>query len=110
MQERHWFGRFLPKGLRVPSDTARTDVELKSWKQVRITIVIGPFYPIPPVLGGAVEKVHLLLAGAYCAAGHDVTIISRRYKDFAGDEVVDGIRHIRVRSTDRRSSLIVNLL
>jgi glycosyltransferase involved in cell wall biosynthesis len=77
---------------------------------MRITIVIGPFYPIPPVLGGAVEKVHLLLAGAYHAAGHDVTIISRRYKDFAADEVVDGVRHIRVRSTDRSSSLAVNLL
>jgi glycosyltransferase involved in cell wall biosynthesis len=78
--------------------------------RMRITIVIGPFYPIPPVLGGAVEKVHLLLAGAYRAAGHDVTIISRRYKNFAADEVVDGIRHIRVRSTDRSSRLAVNLL
>jgi glycosyltransferase involved in cell wall biosynthesis len=77
---------------------------------VRITIVIGPFYPIPPVLGGAVEKVHLLLAGAYCAAGHDVTIISRRYKDFADEEVVDGIRHVRICSTDRSSSLAVNLV
>jgi glycosyltransferase involved in cell wall biosynthesis len=76
---------------------------------VRITIVIGPFYPIPPVLGGAVEKVHLLLAGAYRAAGHDVTIISRSYKDFADEEVVDGIRHIRIRSSDRSSSLVVNL-
>jgi len=78
--------------------------------RMRITIVIGPFYPIPPVLGGAVEKVHLLLAGAYRAAGHDVTIMSRRYENFADDEVVDGIRHIRVRSTDRSSSLAVNLL
>jgi glycosyltransferase involved in cell wall biosynthesis len=94
----------------MPLRTAPADVELKGGKQVRITIVIGPFYPIPPVLGGAVEKVHLLLAGAYRAAGHDVTIVSRRYKDFAADEVVDGIRHIRVRSTDRSSSLIVNLL
>jgi glycosyltransferase involved in cell wall biosynthesis len=77
---------------------------------MRITIVIGPFFPIPPVLGGAVEKVHLLLAGAYRAAGHEVTMISRRYKKFADDEVVDGIRHIRIRSTDRSSSLVVNLL
>jgi glycosyltransferase involved in cell wall biosynthesis len=77
---------------------------------MRITIVIGPFYPVPPVLGGAVEKVHLLLAGAYRAAGHDVTIVSRRYRDFANEEVVDGIRHIRIRSTDRSSSLAVNLL
>ena len=78
--------------------------------RMRITIVIGPFYPIPPVLGGAVEKVHLLLAGAYRTAGHDVTIISRRYKNFADDEVVDGIRHIRIRSTDRSSHLAINFL
>jgi glycosyltransferase involved in cell wall biosynthesis len=77
---------------------------------VRITIVIGPFYPIPPVLGGAVEKVHFLLAGAYRNAGHKVTIVSRRYMDFPHDEVIDGIRHLRIPSPNRRSSLAVNLV
>jgi glycosyltransferase involved in cell wall biosynthesis len=77
---------------------------------MRITIVLGPFLPVPTVLGGAVEKVHLLLAGAYRAAGHDVTIISRQFKDFPHDEVIDGIRHIRIPSVDRSSSLTVNLV
>jgi glycosyltransferase involved in cell wall biosynthesis len=76
---------------------------------VRITIVLGPFIPVPPVLGGSVEKVHLLLAKAYRAAGHEVIIISRKYKNFAEDEIVDGIRHIRIPSFDRASSLLVNL-
>jgi glycosyltransferase involved in cell wall biosynthesis len=76
---------------------------------MRINIVIGPFYPIPPVLGGAVEKVHLRLAGAYRDAGHQVTMVSRRYAGFADDEVADGIRHLRIASSDRGSSLPVNL-
>src|SRR5580693_5567754 len=77
---------------------------------VHITIVIGPFLPIPPVLGGAVEKVHLLLAATYRAAGHEVTIVSRRYKDFPAEEVVGGIRHLPVRSSDRSRTLALNLL
>jgi len=77
---------------------------------VRITIVVGPFYPVPTVLGGAVEKVHLLLAQAYRDAGHQVTIVSRRYKDFRHDEVTDGIRHIRIPSSDRSSNLAINLV
>jgi glycosyltransferase involved in cell wall biosynthesis len=76
---------------------------------MRITIILGPFLPVPPVLGGAVEKVQLQLAGAYHAAGHDVTIISRKFKDFPDKETVNGIKHIRIASFDRSLSLAVNL-
>ncbi|MEA2952057.1 MAG: hypothetical protein QOJ96_1577 [Alphaproteobacteria bacterium] len=76
---------------------------------MRIALVLGPFFPVPARLGGAVEKVHLSLAEAYAQAGHEVTVISRRYADLAHEEVVDGIRHIRVVSFDRSSSLAVNL-
>jgi glycosyltransferase involved in cell wall biosynthesis len=77
---------------------------------MHIAIILGPFLPVPAVIGGAVEKVHLLLAGAYRAAGHEVTIISRRYRDLPAVETVDGIRHIRISSLDRSRWLAANLI
>jgi len=76
---------------------------------MHIVIILGPFLPVPPVLGGATEKVHLLLASAYRAAGHDVTIVSRRYRDFPREELIDGVRHIRIPSFGRSPWLILNL-
>lgn len=77
---------------------------------MRIAIILGPFMPAPPVLGGAVEKVHMALAAAYHTAGHQVTIISRRHGSFASDEISGGIRHIRVRSSPRSRFRLINLL
>lgn len=77
---------------------------------MHIAIILGPFLPVPPVLGGAAEKVHLLLAGAYRAAGHEVTIISRRYRYLPLVETIDGIRHIRIPSVDRSRWLAANLV
>jgi glycosyltransferase involved in cell wall biosynthesis len=75
---------------------------------MRISIVLGPFFPVPTVLGGAVEKVHLGLAEAYAAAGHEVTMVSRRYADLPIREIANGVTHIRVPSQNRTKSMPAN--
>ncbi len=79
--------------------------------KLRINIVLGPFFPIPPVRGLAVEKIQYGLARAYADKGHDVTMISRRFPGFANRETVDGISHVRVPSFDPpRPGLLYRLL
>lgn len=76
---------------------------------MRITVILGPSFPVPPVLGGAVEKAHLLLAEAYVAAGHQVTMISRQYLNFPVEETANGVTHLRVPSESRAKSTFANL-
>lgn len=68
---------------------------------MRINCVIGPYYPVPPVLAGSVEKIFLALCDEFAARGHDVAMISRRFGDFPHEEIVNAVRHIRVPSRDR---------
>lgn len=67
---------------------------------MRITCVLGPFLPVPPVRGGAVERIWLNLCTEFAARGHDVTLISRRFEGTPDEEVVEGVRFIRVASAD----------
>ncbi len=76
---------------------------------MRITIVTGFFLPVPPVRGGATEKIWHELARRFAAAGHAVTFVSRRWPGFADLETVDGVRHVRVRGVDHTGSLAKNL-
>ena len=73
---------------------------------MKITIVLGAFLPVPPVMGGAIEKSWFALAQEFVSRNHDVTIISRALPQFARHEIVDGIRHIRVRGFDTPRSLL----
>lgn len=77
---------------------------------MRITIVSGPFLPVPTLLGGAVEKVQSRLAMAYAAAGHEVILISRAFRKLPRKETVHGVLYVRVRSFNRRASIWANLL
>src|SRR5437764_3029827 len=73
---------------------------------MKITIVLGAFLPVPPVMGGAIEKSWFALAQEFVSRNHDVTIISRALPQFASYEIVDGVRHIRVRGSDIPRSLL----
>ena len=73
---------------------------------MKITIVLGAFLPVPPVMGGAIEKSWFALAQEFVSQNHDVTIISRALPKFARHEIVDGVRYIRVRGFDTPRSLL----
>lgn len=74
---------------------------------MRITIVLGAFLPVPPIMGGAVEKVWLALAQEFVRRGHEVTMISRAMKGLLPNETRDGIHHLRIKGYDTPASLLV---
>lgn len=79
---------------------------------MRITIVGGFFLPVPPVLGGSTEKIWYRLAREFVAAGHTVTMVSRRWADWPRVETEsDGhLTHLRLRGCTHTRFLPVNLL
>jgi glycosyltransferase involved in cell wall biosynthesis len=63
---------------------------------MRITIVIGPFFPMPPDATGAIEKVWHSLAGAFAVRGHAVTVLAPRGDATPDDDERDGVRYRRL--------------
>lgn len=73
---------------------------------MRIIILQGAFFPVPPLLGGAVEKMWFLLAQEFAFAGHEVIQISRRYSKLRNEEIICGVKHIRIAGYTAPSSLL----
>jgi glycosyltransferase involved in cell wall biosynthesis len=72
---------------------------------MKITIVLGAFLPVPAVMGGAVEKVWLMLAEEFAARGHAVTVLSRAVPQFPRQETIRNVRHVRVQGFNSPRSL-----
>ncbi|MEE2682253.1 MAG: glycosyltransferase family 4 protein [Planctomycetota bacterium] len=77
---------------------------------MRITILQGPFLPIPPLQGGAVEKLWHKLAMEFARQGHEVTSVSRRFPSLPDEGVEDGIRFLRVRSYNSSRDMRLNMV
>ena len=73
---------------------------------MKITIVLGAFLPVPPVMGGAVEKVWFTLAQEFAKRGHEVVQVSRRTRQSSREEMIAGVRHLRVAGFDTPPSLL----
>ena len=64
---------------------------------LRITIAQGAFLPVPPRLGGAVEKAWHELGRAFADAGHRVTHLGRQFEGLPPAERDHGVDYLRVR-------------
>lgn len=73
---------------------------------MKITIVQGAFLPVPPLLGGAVEKIWHALSAEFSRHGHQVTHVSRAYGELPPRETnAAGVQHRRVRGFNTPRSL-----
>lgn len=67
---------------------------------MKITVVQSGALPVPPLLGGAVEKVWFGLGREFARRGHDIIQISRRCGGLPPDETIEGVRHLRTGGYD----------
>ena len=74
---------------------------------VKIVILQGAFLPVPPLMGGAVEKMWFILGQKLSERGHDVIHISRRFKHLPANELIDDVQHIRVAGYEATSNLLL---
>jgi glycosyltransferase involved in cell wall biosynthesis len=73
---------------------------------MKITIVLGAFFPVPPIMGGAVEKVWFALGQEFARRGHEVVQISRAHPRLSRTENIEGVRHVRVPGFDQPRSMV----
>ncbi|MCX6967509.1 MAG: glycosyltransferase family 4 protein [Verrucomicrobia bacterium] len=62
---------------------------------------------MPPLMGGAVEKIWFALGKEFARRGHEVVHISRLCNGLPREEVIEGVRHVRVPGYDTPGSLLL---
>jgi glycosyltransferase involved in cell wall biosynthesis len=73
---------------------------------MKITIVTGAFFPVPAIMGGAVEKVWFALGQEFARRGHEVLHVSRAHSELPGSERIADVRHVRVPGFDQPRSIV----
>ena len=76
---------------------------------MKISFVLGHELPFPPAKGGGVNSLLAGLCKAFASLGHDVTAYSPMVPGRPNFEVLDGVRHVRVKGAERRTHNLVNV-
>jgi glycosyltransferase involved in cell wall biosynthesis len=77
---------------------------------MKITIVMGFFLPVPPLAGGATEKIWFRLGQLMAEAGHEVTVVSRRWPGLPNRESIGNLIHVRLPGWNHTQRLASNLV
>jgi len=70
---------------------------------------MGFFLPVPPLRGGATEKIWYRFAQEFAAGGHDVTLISRTWPGLPDRESEGRLSHVRMAGWNHTRRLPLNL-
>lgn len=76
---------------------------------MKISIVTGPWLPAPAIRGGSTNRIWCGFADEFAAAGHDVTVIARKYPEQPHSELIGGVRYKRVRGFEQTGVIAVDL-
>lgn len=79
-------------------------------KRVNISIVTGPWLPVPPLQGGSVPRLWQGLAEEFASIGHQVTILCRSYPSQPQQETINGVRYVRHSGFPQSRSIALDLL
>ncbi len=78
---------------------------------MKIIIIQGAFLPVPPLRGGAVEKMWFSLGKEFSRMGHEVIHISRKIDGLPNNEIIDGVNHVRITGFNTpKSGLILKFM
>ena len=77
---------------------------------MKIVIVQGPALPVPPIRGGAVEKIWFTLGKEFSRRGMNVLHISRDDPDLEKIEISDGVKYVRIKGSSASNNRIKLML
>ena len=77
---------------------------------VRITIIMGPWLPIPPIEGGSTGRIWQGLAERFARDGHHVTIVSKEHPKQVNAEDINGVKYLRIGGGDQTGNIFIDLV